>query len=475
MASVDGKDDGGRLDLLKTGISGTKPFADPSFLVPAIIDALRQSPKHQALVSLVPGEADIYCAKHMELGGSVLTSDSDLLAHSPGDGQVIFFRDLHRDTNSAILCSSFAPKEICHKLGLSPSADPTRLAYERKQLPCAGLPQLVRACSQPALDQSDYHTFRQEYEHRKGDDFPNGRLQQLNRLDPRISEIIVQLHHASSKPSGEHGDVRMYLPVLIECPTKGNAWEQSTPVRQLAYTLLGLASLQSSTPILEYRRIQSTTQRGRKIETVSAAEAQRFIEEILDLMERIKQVSRGHERVYWPLLCLALDMCECQKQDKQSHAWHTFQQRHKASVAKASKISWDVVHFVAQLQATCYSLRILRQVFFIVLDGGMELIPPNVKQIQAALLDLPPLTEFPDMNGTLDLLITSRQKGLARALGELLGVSLPLAPKPSDSFKVTKNVKKRTGSKGRDEASHKLTLTPKSPTTGNKFSLLSVD
>ncbi|KND91395.1 hypothetical protein TOPH_04192 [Tolypocladium ophioglossoides CBS 100239] len=472
---VAGDDDAGRLDILGTGIPGTKPFADPSFLVPAIIDALRQSPQYQALVFLVPGEADIYCAKHvLKQGGSVLTSDSDLLAHTLGDGQVVFFRDLHRDTNSAILCSSFAPKDICQKLGLSPLADPLRLAYERKRLPYARLPQLVRACSGSVLDQSDYHTFRQEYEHHEGDELPDWRLPQLNRLDPRVSEIVVQLHHASSKPNGKH-DVRMYLPVLIESPTKGNAWEQSTPVRQLAYTLLRLASAESSAPILEYRRIQSTTQKGRKIETVSAVEAQRFIDEMLDLMKRLKQVTCGHERFYWPVLCLALDMCECQKQDKQSQAWHIFQQRQKPSVARASKISWDVVHFVAQLQATCYSLRILRQVLFIVLDGEMELIPPNIKQLKTALMDLPPLIDFPNMNSTLDILVTSGQKGLVRALGELLGVSLPVAPKPSDNFKVTKNVKKRTGGKRRDEVSDKLTLKSKASTADNKFSLLSVD
>ncbi|PNY24907.1 Uncharacterized protein TCAP_05183 [Tolypocladium capitatum] len=476
LGLVDGNDDAGRPDILKNGIPETKPFADPSFLVPAIIDALRQSPQYQALVSVVPGEADIYCAKHvLEQGGSVLTSDSDLLAHSLGDGQVVFFRDLHRDTNSAILCSSFAPKEIFQKLGLSPSADPPRLAYERKRLPYATLPQLVRACSRPILDESDYHMFRQEYEHREGDEFPDGCLLQLNRLDPRISEIVVQFRYASRKPDGKHGDVRMYLPVLIECPTKGNAWEQSTPVRQLAYTFLGLPSPESNATILEYRRIQSTSQKGRKIQLVSAAESQRFIYEMLDLMERIKQVTRGYERFYWPLLCLALDMCECQKQDKQSHAWHIFQQRHKPSAARASNISWDVVHFVAQLQATCYSLRILRQVLFIVLDGGMELFLPNIKQLQTALLDLPPLTDFPNVNGALELLVTSGQEGLVRALGELLGVSLPLAPKPSDSFKVTKIVKKRTRSKRRDKESHKLALKSKVSTTGNRFSLLSVD
>lgn len=269
----------------------------------------------------------------LELGGVALTSDSDLLAYMLGNGQVVFFRDLHRDAASAIRCSSFAPKLICQRLRLPSLEGPLRPAYERKRASRAKLPQVVRACSQPVLDQQDYDEFYHQYLCLDGDVLilDDRRLPQLGGLCPRISELVTKLRDDRA------GEARVFLPVLTENPARGSAWEQSKCVRRLAYTLLRWVALEASMPILEYRLAQCPTQKGRAIETLSAEEVQLLGDEILNLMEWARWVTRGSERLFWPLVCLAIDVCECQKQNKPSHAWNILQQRHEPSIAKTGK------------------------------------------------------------------------------------------------------------------------------------------
>lgn len=62
--------------------------------MPATIETIRVS-KFGAVLSLVPGEADEWCARDCRAeGGFALTSDSDLLLYDLGlHGSVVFFSD----------------------------------------------------------------------------------------------------------------------------------------------------------------------------------------------------------------------------------------------------------------------------------------------------------------------------------------------------------------------------------------------
>ncbi|KAL4732480.1 hypothetical protein ACLX1H_001496 [Fusarium chlamydosporum] len=138
-----------------------KPTIPPSFHVPAIIDTLRLSSRYAELVHLVPGEADAYCAQHVShSGGTVLTSDSDLLVHDLEKGSVVFLRDIYRDDQSHLACARFSPAHICEKLKLS-SSEICRFAYERKSSPHSTLPQLLQDCARPISDQIGYNEFCQ--------------------------------------------------------------------------------------------------------------------------------------------------------------------------------------------------------------------------------------------------------------------------------------------------------------------------
>ncbi|KAF4506989.1 hypothetical protein G6O67_005669 [Ophiocordyceps sinensis] len=485
IAAVGGQNHGlnqltsANVDAFRAGVPSVKALADPSFFVPAIVEALRCSDRYRSVVRLVPGEADTVCARHVaKHGGLVLTSDSDLLVYDLGAGEVAFFRDIYRGAESAIMCSSFAPRSISNKLGLLGSTGILRVAYELQCAPHATLPQITRACERPVANMPKYLELHKRYLHdedeQEGDfrDLGHQLLPRLSKLDPRLSELVVELY-SSVIPRHSNSVARIFLPVLIENMDRGSAWQQSTPIRRLAYSLLEIDSPGRSMSILEYRRVQSVTQKGRLIETASATEIGQYIDEVLEVMERMKDLDSVPGRYYWPLVGLALDIGECQKQGKQSHAWHMLQQRYKQSVAWSNSVSWGVVHLFAQVQATLYSFRMLRQVMSIVRKGAAKYkLPSNLKQLWPAVRHFPPLTGFPEMDDILGLLLESREAGFMREFAELMCFDMVSSP---DVDKAAKGASERSTDGGMDENVQNLATKHDKWNKANKFGVLSAD
>ena len=438
-----------QVDVFATGTLDCRPFADPSFLVPAIIDALRLSPKHRALVHVVDEEADTFCARHVHAcGGTVLTSDSDLLVHNLGEGQVVFFRDIHKRADSGVICSSYSPAQICAKIGQPSPQGLTRLAYEQKRSPQSSLAQILRASSLLDVNDEDYRHFCREYQHCEADGrstLKAGSLCGIDRLDPRLSELAVYLRQPVC--AGEsRGDARVFLPVLMESSARGSAWEHSTPVRQLAYTLLiGLGPPYS---VLEFRRIQSTTQKGRRIEMMSADQAQQFASETLDLFRRIRRIDNVNENHLWLMFCLALDIIECQREDKRSHAWRTFQQQpSKKKGNEASLVSWDVVHLIAQLQAVCYSLRLLCQAMSAASARTGGYFPPRVWELSSILDHLPPLADFPCLENVMAIIMHPDHHELVDFMRRTLGITSMPTSDGVAHCEASRNVKETSARK----------------------------
>ncbi|KAL8938978.1 MAG: hypothetical protein Q9216_003604 [Gyalolechia sp. 2 TL-2023] len=137
----------------------------PPFLVPAVLDALATS-KYASVASIVPGEADPYCAlaARDEGGGVILTSDSDLLVYDTGihGSSVVFFNSIELfasetkagHPNSVLRANIFHPPSISKRLNL-PGLQ--RLAYEIKSDPSIGLSE---ALSRARRDVGDPSLFR---------------------------------------------------------------------------------------------------------------------------------------------------------------------------------------------------------------------------------------------------------------------------------------------------------------------------
>lgn len=403
------------IDLFSPSQPDAKQLLPPSFLVPAVIEALKEDGRYQQLVHQVPGEADGYCAKRVSTqGGIVLTSDSDLLIHDLGDGKVVFLRDLQvPEGKQAMSCILYDPSNICSKLRL-PSSSMQRLGYEVYRDRHTPVSEMVKNCSHTIADKQSYEEFCQNYLHDEGCPIPqmiDGMPMPIGTFDPRLSELALLL--GNLRPSIDTS-ARMFLPVLVENPMRGSAWEPSTPVRQLAYTVLGWLIPGQTASVQEYRRVQAQQQKGRAVTLIQKSEAQLFIAELLSYMSSIKETTKGAVP-FWLFLCFVLDIQQCERQGKRSHTLETVQQAgHSPFPGRGSRIPWDIVHFAYQAQASFYSLRMLQQVLSIMTDGLRDTILPDIALLQKQLEGFPLLEGFPSVHSIIHLLTSARGMDLIR-------------------------------------------------------------
>jgi hypothetical protein len=442
---------------------GAEQLLPPAFLVPAIIEAFRGS-KYESLVHVVPGEADAFCAKHLaEHGGVVLTSDSDLLVHDIGAGRVVFFRDVYLDPAIGARCLIFDPAAICAKLKLSEIAGLRRLGYELLLDRDASVPQLVRTCARPPCNDEKYDEFCREYLHQDVAFIPqiHDESLRLDNLDPRIAELVLQLLQLISDEDPSEKIIRVYLPVLIENPSRGTAWEPSTPVRQLAYSVLASVVSGRGAAVQEYRRVQSTVQKGREIARIPTPALPERITDLLTIMRQVDQQVNLSSDLYWVILSLILEIRHCEAQGKQSLSLTTINTLPRAG----SILPWDMVHFVAQIQADLYSWRLLQQILKIVPKSGWHDLPPETTSLYQDLRHLPPLSKVLDFYGMLNMLRNAKPP-IKETLGKFVTI-----PTPLPAGEITQVGKKRKRSKNKDNNLSAGGRKPKA-TSGNIFEML---
>ncbi|KAI5795320.1 hypothetical protein DFH27DRAFT_612544 [Peziza echinospora] len=191
---------------------------------------------------------------------------------------------------------------------LKPTQRPSslvNLAFQLQHEPVSGLSrlkQLVKAASLSASITARERAFQAEYglvpvsvkPCRTGPVNAFDRLElQLQRLDPRISEIVYQLPcmnmrvHPPSSPQlrsvveTESGTVEIcevdsFLPFLYEDPTRSSAWDVGVEIRHIAYQLLESYQNHFSKKSGETRkyqlRVQEFIRRGRRMRGVIVGE-----------------------------------------------------------------------------------------------------------------------------------------------------------------------------------------------------------
>lgn len=455
----------------------------PTFLVPAVLDALRKCPRYQTLVHVVPGEADAFCATRLKSdGGVVLTSDSDLLVHDVGDGRVAFFRDIYaieKDAEENQMkwnFSIFDTHDILSRNGLSPSVDARRLGYEiYRGGGHVGFNAVVISCLQaPDLtDDEAFKEFCQQYVNHEISLLPKtsrGDTLAVSSLDPRISEMVLQLGGWSREREREEDDIVMFLPVLIEDQVIGSAWIPSTPIRQLAYSIftwLFAEEKRQWPPVMEYRRVQTIGQRGRGVNIMSKPAAQGVAKDLLKSMEKIKLFTGGTGITFWTLLCLATNIQECQEQEKQSHCLLVLEEARSSSPPRNfHNLPWGLIHFNAHLQASHYSFRILSQILSLVPDSDWGSIPEEIIKLRDELSQLPTIDDFPEFDKTTKFLRKMNELKVLEILGHLIDVPESKAQHTAE----TRKAKKRKKSREAIESASKRASKQKS--SDNMFSVL---
>ncbi|KAG9251831.1 XPG domain containing-domain-containing protein [Emericellopsis atlantica] len=349
-----------REDMFQAKAPLTEKVPAPTFLVPAVLDVLRDSSAYAAMVHVVPGEADAVCAKHLaDHGGTVLTSDSDLLIHDLGSGKVAFLRDMHtQGDESDLLCNQYEPKEIRQRLGLEKS-NLVRFGYELSLAPHSTVSQLVRKCETQDVDSvHEFEHFCEEYIHAEASKVPLTPDQQgtlpIKNLDPRLSELAVQLGNGPREPE-------VFLPISLDNPMRESAWVPCSWLRQVAYTLLAHLIGSKCTAVSEYRRVQRQQQQGKLLDIMSPDELQKAITHLENAGIWPSPQVKGFSKPARYLSLLTMDPYD-PDDTRVPHARRILEQAALRTLPQEGQEQWNVVHLTAQVQAYAYSIRMVKQV-----------------------------------------------------------------------------------------------------------------
>jgi len=410
-----------------SAITSSKIPASP-FLVPAVIEKLQGSPHYRDITAVLPGEADLYCARYVkEHGDIVFTGDSDLLVHDLGEmGSVAFFKDLElldSSNTKSLRCHQYRIAVVVERLRLKPSHGLQALAFEMFMDPHASFPKLLQKAKDlkavleyPGMYEEfakEYQALPKEVHTAEGPEIPSQKSLQaiLRRLDPRISEYVLQF----PKPAGaaelpfptspqsvqKSHSVDVFLPFLLDCPSKTSAWEMSTAVRQLAYGLMNLVEPKEDqiTSVVEHRRQQKGS-RGREWQLPTYDEIQEACSALIGLVGNInKSLSSLPDFDIWRAIALHQDL---------EYAYSSGKQSLGQSVIKAGgsqkRLSWEIIHFSAQVQASYYSFRMLKQILKVVLAcRDIDDLPPALPVLDKKLQSLPDLAALPTFYNDLQL------------------------------------------------------------------------
>ncbi|KAH6635523.1 XPG domain containing-domain-containing protein [Chaetomium sp. MPI-SDFR-AT-0129] len=391
------------------------------FIVPAIIDALRLSPDFSSTVNLAPGEADGFCAHHArEHGGTIFTSDSDLLAYNLGrNGSVVFFDDMNADQKVRnIKARRYSTAEIAGRLSLNPDEGLQELAFAVANEPNGKIQRALDSCKGGLTDRN-----REKYLQ-----FVNSFLtpnlvstapsQGGPPLDPRLSELIFRSPQGlgsrpltptpgpRSKANKNGAPLEMYLPFLLSCPSRATPWEASTSTRQLAYAALQIGSNDQISSVMEMRRLQTASKatsrpatKGSPVEVPDLTEIDSLATSLLELLS-IMTAAVDKNTMVWALFAVYQDISLSIEQGKQTAL--SLELLLQIARGRLDVRSWEFVHLLAQTQASYYSLRMLHQMLGVLAHSGNTLSEPLAELFELlphlpSLLDFPTLLTFPDI------------------------------------------------------------------------------
>ncbi|KAF2165821.1 hypothetical protein M409DRAFT_55681 [Zasmidium cellare ATCC 36951] len=350
-----------------------KNLSPPPFLVFAIVEELRFHEDFGNVTFMVPGEADPYCVAAAQAQGddfntTIFSDDADLLVYRLGQSTaVVAFRDLSISrTDSAITWTAekYLPSEIT-KRSPNPIDDLIKPAYFMEK--DANLP-FVQACrklkSTDPCTEADFASFESVFQTTEevaawAEIKKTSTEDRLSTArDSRVSEIIHQLESSSDEQAS--GGLRMYLPFILDDPSKKTSWNIGVGLRSLAYSLL-LRHTDTTLGVQEYRRsgvrIASTP-----VEPLSEDET---VDQAKQLTSHIEQVVAWAEESHglsqadaWR--CLVFQQV---LSDLQADGYTLPSPEDSISIiTRDEQPKWHLIHLAGQHEAAFYSFRMIKQV-----------------------------------------------------------------------------------------------------------------
>lgn len=390
------------------------------FLVPTVIESLLQSGRYRSLVQVVPGEADQFCADYVRInGGTVMTSDSDLMVYDLGvEGAVVFFKDLkivETKTTKSLKCVQYKPATIIKRLSLPKPYGLLSLAFEMMMDPYGSFGQLLRKATN-LKSISTYGVKYQEFSNLYNPLTLDMRLfleanlsnmdshlhlrRYLWTLDPRVSEFILQFPTFSQilglidiHQSGESA-INMFLPFLLDYPLRTSAWEMSVSVRQLAYGLPNLIIPESEkiVMVVEHRRRERGS-RGRECQVLNDKDMSEACISLLHMFEEIHSYMPNlSKRDFWRTVGVYQNFVQASYRSNPALSKLLMQVPKKLPF----RLTWDGIQLFSQLEGSFYSFRILKQILeLVLLHSGPGKVPAVFYELQNKLGTLPCLNELP--------------------------------------------------------------------------------
>ena len=374
---------------------------DAPFLVPAILDILSTS-EFSSRTEVVPGEADSFCASAARKEhGTILTNDSDLLLYDLDlYGAVASFSslDLQPAENNCKTVSAqfFKPKDMAKSLGLE---NLLRMAFELREDHTITLNKAVQRAKQDIEAPSRLDAFRNFCKVYSLDTelssamiptklsdvrtaFESAFHDIPSFLDPRVSELVLQ------GLTGEQASVQIYLPFLIDDPSRSSAWAVSRDLRRYAYHLLLRNSRKT---VLEYSR------RGVKIQQTvidiedsfpCASKANLLCQRLSLLAERFYPTPPW---VFWRVFA----MMEVFQWYRDGRTVPSTDMASKAFEGRDEiQLSWQDIHLSAQIEAALYSIRILKQIVGHVIQQDRDNAVEELLDLNQRLATMPPLSSM---------------------------------------------------------------------------------
>lgn len=351
----------------------------PPFMVACVLDHLRHDSAISCPVQVVTGEADPYCAAMARAtGAGILSSDSDMILYDLGsEGSLILLDTLdvtspgnvnyEPDLSTHIVkAQRLHPTHITTRLGNTRSnvkLSLLRFAFERSRDPFASTSALRSRCiADPSVESAEaFERFYRLYNDFNGLGTAQKDANILVQLDPRLSELNCQFHctpYMEQPPQGPH----VYMPVIIEDPTRDSSWTYGKAFRTLAYSLLKPAARKTNSHggsdcVIEFQR------RGPRIVGMPLKLLNRV--ELLVSLETVVKCLRennlaGDALLKWRLFGLKEVNDEKARKGKPTipPSWAI---EFLSSGYADHKLSWEDIHLYANMKAVLYSLWILGQ------------------------------------------------------------------------------------------------------------------
>ncbi|EXJ67996.1 uncharacterized protein A1O5_08611 [Cladophialophora psammophila CBS 110553] len=352
----------------------------PPFMVASVIEFLCNT-EWGDCVHVVPGEADMFCALAAQQSAhvvAILTNDSDLAVHDLGsNGRVALLHSIeskcrpsHRE--SYISALSLNPNLIAARLKVSSLLG---FGFERfldSSASLANIQERARDSSRLERLQNEYLAFAKPFTLTLPEAaHPHSYLE---NMDPRTAEIVSNFDESP----------HIYFIPLLEDPQRDSSWSYGAHIRLIAYSLLfktlPVNIVGTSPHMVECAR------KGQRITSLSVAtlnvsELAKQAAELLQLLDTYISSCKqgpiprnGATLVEWYLLAIHLIQQEKIRLDKATPTseqtlrllgWPSTTQ---FSPMAPMRINWDDIHFLANIHAVLYSLRILAQMTGYVLN-----------------------------------------------------------------------------------------------------------